>query len=492
MVGVAVAAGVGLRAAATSDLWVDEALTVNIAKLPVHGILEALRHDGHPPLYYLLLHGWMSVFGQSDAAVRALSGLFSVATLPVIWLIGKRVGGRRCAVAAIVLLATSPQAVRYGTETRMYALVVLLASLGWLAVHAALRAPTIWRLVAVGACAAALLLTHYWSSYLLTGTVLLLLWLALRGDPTRRRAAWLIIGAMVAGSCLFLPWLPTFIEQIRKTGAPWAAPARPAQVLYSLLTGTDPPGEAQLLGVVLAVLAMLALFGRPIDEHRIELDLRTRPEVRWESGLIILVLSLAVIGGQVSAVAFAPRYTAVVFPMLILVAAMGIARLPTKPIRIGALGAVAALGLAGSLHAATVSRTQLGDVGRALGKGAKPGDLVVYCPDQLAPSVLRYAPDGLAHLTYPQTATPERIDWVAYSYRVKQVDPVAFAALVNARSANRPVWLVWSEGYSLLGHRCESMVTALDNLRPRHDIVVTKLGTGAPTEQAWLYRFDPN
>ena len=63
---VAVATGVALRAAATSDLWVDEALTVNIAKLPVHGIFDALRHDGHPPLYYLLLHGWMSVFGQSD------------------------------------------------------------------------------------------------------------------------------------------------------------------------------------------------------------------------------------------------------------------------------------------------------------------------------------------------------------------------------------------------------------------------------------------
>ena len=112
VVGIAVAAGVALRAAATSDLWVDEALTVNIAKLPVHGIFEALRHDGHPPLYYLLLHGWMSVFGQSDNAVRALSGLFSVATLPLIWLMGWRVGGRRCAVAALVLLATSPQAVR--------------------------------------------------------------------------------------------------------------------------------------------------------------------------------------------------------------------------------------------------------------------------------------------------------------------------------------------------------------------------------------------
>ena len=55
-------------------MWLDEALTVNIAKAPLHLIPHLLRADGAPPLYYLLLHFWMKVFGTSDLGARSLSG----------------------------------------------------------------------------------------------------------------------------------------------------------------------------------------------------------------------------------------------------------------------------------------------------------------------------------------------------------------------------------------------------------------------------------
>jgi uncharacterized membrane protein len=42
-----------------SDLWLDEALTVNIAHAPLSDLVDLLKRDGAPPLYYLLLHGWM-------------------------------------------------------------------------------------------------------------------------------------------------------------------------------------------------------------------------------------------------------------------------------------------------------------------------------------------------------------------------------------------------------------------------------------------------
>ena len=57
---VAVVVAVVLRFVTTSDLWLDEALTVNIAKLPLGDLRAALLRDGAPPLYYVLLHGWMA------------------------------------------------------------------------------------------------------------------------------------------------------------------------------------------------------------------------------------------------------------------------------------------------------------------------------------------------------------------------------------------------------------------------------------------------
>ena len=103
-VGLVVAAGLLLRFWTRSGLWLDEALTVNIARLPLHAIPGALKHDGAPPLYYYLLHFWMALFGQSNDAVRALSGLIAVATLPVAWLCGRRLGGRAVAWTMLVLL----------------------------------------------------------------------------------------------------------------------------------------------------------------------------------------------------------------------------------------------------------------------------------------------------------------------------------------------------------------------------------------------------
>ncbi len=103
--------GVALRFWTRSGLWLDEVLTVNIAALPVRHIPAALRHDGAPPLYYVVLHYWMAVFGKGNLAVRAFSSLTSVVSLPFAWAAGRRLGGRACAAATVVLMATSPFAV---------------------------------------------------------------------------------------------------------------------------------------------------------------------------------------------------------------------------------------------------------------------------------------------------------------------------------------------------------------------------------------------
>src|SRR5262245_41238943 len=68
-VGAVVALGIALRFVQRSPLWLDEALTVNIARLSPGDLLDALRHDGHPPLYYLILHFWMRLVGEGDVAV---------------------------------------------------------------------------------------------------------------------------------------------------------------------------------------------------------------------------------------------------------------------------------------------------------------------------------------------------------------------------------------------------------------------------------------
>ena len=68
-----VAAGVVARFLAPPELWLDEAQSVAIARLPLPELFAALEEDGSPPLYYVLLHVWTSAFGTSATAVTETS-----------------------------------------------------------------------------------------------------------------------------------------------------------------------------------------------------------------------------------------------------------------------------------------------------------------------------------------------------------------------------------------------------------------------------------
>src|SRR3954469_22859360 len=85
--------------------WIDEAISVGIASHPLSEIPGALRQDGSPPLYYLLLHEWMALVGTGEEETRALSLIFAALTVPAAWwaggAYGRRAGGLAAAIAAL-------------------------------------------------------------------------------------------------------------------------------------------------------------------------------------------------------------------------------------------------------------------------------------------------------------------------------------------------------------------------------------------------------
>ena len=488
-IAAAILLGVALRFVTTSDLWLDEALTVNVARLPLGDIAGALRHDGAPPLYYYLLHGWIQLFGESDLAVRSLSAVLGVATLPVMWVAARRLGGRAVAWTAVVLLATAPFGIRYGTEARMYTLVTLLTLVGYLALMAVLESPTPWRLIGLAAVTGALLLTHYWAFYLGIATAVPLLVLARRGRNAH--SARLALLAMAVGSLVFVPWWPTFLSQARHTGTPWADPATFQAMVNAVgefAGGVSDAGRAVAL-LILAV-AGLAVFGRPIDGRRIELDLRTQPRGRGLGFVIGATLVIAIAVGLVSGSGYASRYTAVVFGLFILLVALGTAVFADPRVRYGVIVVAVALGLAAGVLNTTAQRTQAGEVAAAIRAQARPGDVVVYCPDQLGPAVDRLLPDTYVQVTYPRGGSPAIVDWVDYQERVKAADPIAFADRLDARAGpGHDIFLVWSGAYRTHIGVCEQIVVRLSALRP-----ATRVVEARPSkfyENAELHRFQP-
>lgn len=486
LLGLTVIAGIAVRLHTSSDLWLDEALTVNIAKLPVGELLRRLKHDGHPPLYYLLLHVWMKWFGSGDDAVRSLSTVFSILTIPPLVLIARRVGGKVMATAALVLIVTSPFAIRYATETRMYALEMLLVTLGWLAVHRAMDRPTIGRLIPVSLLSGLLALTHYWSLYLLAALGIMLLVKWRRGDPAALRVA----VALAAGGLLFVPWLPSFLYQAKHTGTPWGRPERPTTVLTTMFTdwGGGPNGEAQFLGLGIFLLMLLAVTGRGLDTWRIELDLRTRAGVRTETAMAALTLVLAMAVAYLTRSAFAPRYTAVLVPLGLLIAAWGVKVFLDPRMRALVLVLAALFGLVNGVRADRTQRTQGGIVGRYISEQGDPGDVVAFCPDQLGPATMRaLAPGRFAYAFPDASADPRFVDWVDYEKRNKAGDPVAFAKMLHEKAGPHTVWIVEQAGYRTFGSKCERLVDAEKALRSGAAVIES----GGQFEHMFLYQFGP-
>jgi hypothetical protein len=258
--------------------------------------------------------------------------------------------------------------------------------------------------------------------------------------------------ALGLGALCFAPWVPTFVFQARHTGTPWAAPAGPGDLIGVPLDFAGTGGWSVPTACASGLLVAAAVVRRRRAGDR-------DPAGVPLFGLAAATLVAAVAAGAVGHAAFVARYAAVVLPLWLLLVAEGIGRRPR--VLVGALGALCVTGLLTGMNDNAAPRTQAAPIARVLNARARPGDLVVFCPDQLGPPVnrlLRVA--GLTQLTFPRAIGPERVDWVDYRDVIARTDVAAFARAMVAR-AGRAVWLVWSDGYVGLGGDCGRLAVDL-------------------------------
>ena len=176
-------------------LWRDEAFSWAMASRGV-GVVPLTARDFNPPLYYLLLAGWMQLVGASELALRSLSVIFFVATLWVAWrfMVDLLDVPRRRAGLYLALIACNPMLVYYAVEARMYSLVALLATTSFYAWFA--QRPVLYVI-----STAAGLYTHYFIVLVLVCQVLGAA-LAGRFEHLRRRVAMLAVPLL-----LLAPWV---------------------------------------------------------------------------------------------------------------------------------------------------------------------------------------------------------------------------------------------------------------------------------------------
>jgi mannosyltransferase len=387
----------------TRSYWIDEAISIGIASHPLRDLPPLLRNDGSPPFWYLILHVWLAVFGSSPVATHILPMLTAMAVVPVAYWAGRELFGPTSGLCAAALAATNPFLNWYATETRMYTLVVGLALVSITLAVRALRVRTPGSVVAAVIAYTALDYTHYWGLYLTAVTVIYVAVRAQRsGDLTARNWA---VGAGAATFVLYLPWIPSFLEQARNTAAPWAVPPGLGDLFADPSTSLG--GTA---GIVVAPTLAWAAW----RTHR----QRPRP-VRQATTVIVTITLLTIAVGWLASQlepSWTVRYLGVtVGPWLVGIAgALGCTRLGRRVVVVLTVG-LAAFNVIGNLlpnpHPADTMDNG-GAIAAAAAPYLRPGDLVVVSQTEQVP-VMAYALG--TRFTYLNPFGPVRdpsvVDW---------------------------------------------------------------------------------
>ncbi len=411
------------------SLWLDEAASVAFASGDLDYIMRfTFSKEPNPPLYYIVLHYWMDLFGDCEVSVRFPSALAGSLSLPIVWLIGRRLFGRTAGLAACFAMVISPFHIWLSQEARAFALLTLMVLWAAFSLHEAARLDSSrWWL----SFFLASLMAMYLHLFGFIAIVSIILASPLLGFPLANyiRQA---LATFFASLLLYLPWLHSLLNQF---GEPqWRSQVDLIEMFRQALK-TLPMGEQFLWDaagkgwLVWSALLLVAVFTVLVGR-------RARGGlafiVIWFSGPLLI----SWVASFISPI-FAPRYLIVAAPALYLIVGLALERLWNRHWLLAAGGVIALIiSVLPVLHAIYTQPLKEDFRGAAgyLRQQAQPDEPILLMAGYIEYAFLYYGVDGdtplgdvadaqeVKHALEPLSKRGDGTIWFAQSH-YEVVDP---------------------------------------------------------------------
>lgn len=444
----------------SQPLWIDEALTLIIAKWPTLDLM--LRPvDPTAGLFYVLHQLLPS--GAGLTTIRSISIATGTLSIPMIYVVARLAIGGRAGLLAAALLAIAPMAVDYSLEARPYALqlfLVLLSAaglLGWtrqLGKEGGTGALVLFAVATILAFS-----THLSGSFWVLPAMPLAMWATFRAGTSRQKRVFVV--ALVVMAIGALPEANRLIWRAQLGGGfVWLAPAGPSEALAIWSRVLLP--THRLLGGALAHLVVVVIFAVVawrlyVHRERVRAWATEAPVAAGLIAILLLVPIFVWLFGFLLIPIFMPRTILIGLVGFILLICLA-DRFERRPV----IGLCAVLLFSFALFVAGPVRAKEGwrEITATVLKSARPGDVVVHCAKYPA---FRYAAgpmDGIPSviqldyrmLRLDDRSVPHR-DWETAYFRTTHEAPMRYVMGQKARlpiregsmRAFRRAWVVESE-----------------------------------------------
>ncbi len=409
LLGLTLLAGLALRIPriGSQSLWTDEIYSVAVrASFSLPDLL--LADDPHPPLYYLLLKGWMAVFGNSPATVRWFSVVCSLGAVYLAYSVGMRLFDDRTGILLAALLSVSTFHVHFGRITRMYALFTLLSLLSWYGFLTVRNGSTVQR-AGYAFVTAGVLYTHVFGVFVVGAQWIYLLLTTPRSrdrGPERRAVLGVTVLALplvgffgrlllVSGtdSGPALDWIPApspeLLEELALLYAGYPD-------IYPIMAGS---GTTQIAALVVAAVGLVGLTAAVFDSVRPDDDTHTRAVAQMLS-LAGVTIGGALLVSLLYRPVLVPRYTLPASVGVSALVATGLRNIPIRPVRaVAVVFLISGLLVGGVAYHDTETFEDWEGAAAAIGGGETPATAVVYQPGWTQTNV-EYYDEGAAPTAY--------------------------------------------------------------------------------------------
>src|SRR5215813_22481 len=177
------------------SIVLDEAASILYARRTISSLLLMLTGDDpNMGLYYVLLHFWVRIAGDSEAAVRSLSAVFAALAVPTLYFLGEGLFGRTAGLLSGLMLALNAFLIKYAQLARSYALRVFLATLSSYFFIVELEQPSKRARVGYLLASSLAIYAHYFAPYVLLAHAVTLVTVRRRAAFTRK---WLGLATMI-------------------------------------------------------------------------------------------------------------------------------------------------------------------------------------------------------------------------------------------------------------------------------------------------------